>query len=97
MRETSRGTFPLGRASEVVLTPPALAPFHAFVYQGSGLVDIGTLGGTYSEGTGINDQNEIAGVSSVTGSTSESPLSLCQGPHERFGHDRRPVDCQCAH
>ena len=27
------------------------------------------LGGTYSEGTGINDQNEIAGVSSVTGST----------------------------
>jgi 6-phosphogluconolactonase len=45
------------------------APFHAFIYQGSGLVDIGTLGGTYSEGTGINDQNEIAGVSSVTGST----------------------------
>ncbi len=32
-------------------------------------MDIGTLGGTYSEGTGINDQNEIAGVSSVTGST----------------------------
>ena len=48
--------------------PACLAPFHAFVYQGSGLVDIGTLGGTYSEGTGINDLNEIAGVSSVKGS-----------------------------
>jgi 6-phosphogluconolactonase len=53
-----------------VFSPPGCgAPFHAFIYQGSGLVDIGTLGGTYSEGTGINDQNEIAGVSSVTGST----------------------------
>jgi probable HAF family extracellular repeat protein len=50
-------------------TPACLAPFHAFVYQGFGLVDIGTLGGTYSEGTGINDQNEIAGVSSVAGSS----------------------------
>jgi probable HAF family extracellular repeat protein len=49
--------------------PACLAPFHAFIYQGSGPVDIGTLGGTYSEGTGINDQNEIAGVSSVTGSS----------------------------
>ena len=53
-----------------VFSPPGCgAPFHAFIYQGSGLVDIGTLGGTYSEGTGINDQNEIAGVSSVTGSS----------------------------
>jgi 6-phosphogluconolactonase len=50
-------------------SPACLAPFHAFIYQGSGLVDIGTLGGTYSEGTSINDQNEIAGVSSVTGSS----------------------------
>ena len=50
-------------------SPTCLAPFHAFVYQGSGLVDIGTLGGTYSEGTGINDLNEIAGVSSVKGSS----------------------------
>jgi 6-phosphogluconolactonase len=49
--------------------PTCLAPFHAFIYQGSGLVDIGTLGGTYSEGTGINDHNEIAGVSSVKGSS----------------------------
>jgi probable HAF family extracellular repeat protein len=51
------------------LVPACLAPLHAFVYQGSGLVDIGTLGGTYSAGTGINDQNEIAGVSSLAGSS----------------------------
>jgi probable HAF family extracellular repeat protein len=58
-----------GTCSPGSSNPACLAPFHAFIYQGSGLVDIGTLGGTYSEGTGINDQNEIAGVSSVTGST----------------------------
>lgn len=53
-----------------IFSPPGCgAPFHAFIYQGSGLVDIGTLGGTYSEGTSINDQNEITGVSSVTGSS----------------------------
>jgi probable HAF family extracellular repeat protein len=58
-----------GTCSGGSLLPACLAPLHAFMYQGSGLVDIGTLGGTYSAGTGINDQNEIAGVSSVTGST----------------------------
>jgi uncharacterized membrane protein len=44
--------------------PACLAPFHAFVYQGSGLVDIGTLGGTYSEGTGINGSYTAANGSS---------------------------------
>lgn len=63
------GFFSTGTCSPSMgFSPSCLAPFHAFVYQGSDLVDIGTLGGTYSEGTGINDSNEIAGVSSVTGS-----------------------------
>jgi probable HAF family extracellular repeat protein len=63
------GFLSTGTCSPGSSNPACLAPFHAFIYQGSGLVDIGTLGGTYSEGTGINDQNEIAGVSSVTGSS----------------------------
>jgi 6-phosphogluconolactonase len=63
------GYLSTGTCSPGSSDPACLAPFHAFIYQGSGLVDIGTLGGIYSEGTGINDQNEIAGVSSVTGST----------------------------
>jgi 6-phosphogluconolactonase len=62
------GYLSIAQCSNPVAEPACLAPFHAFVYQGSGLVDIGTLGGDYSEGTGINDLNEIAGVSSVTGS-----------------------------
>ena len=67
------------------LVPACLAPFHAFVYQGSGLVDIGTLGGTYSEGTGINDQNEIAGVSSVAGSTLNHVFLYAQGHMRDLG------------
>ena len=65
--------------------PTCLAPYHAFVYQGSGLVDIGTLGGTYSEGTGINDQNEIAGVSSVSGSSLNHLFLYAQGHMSDLG------------
>jgi 6-phosphogluconolactonase len=66
-------------------SPTCLAPFHAFVYQGSGLVDIGTLGGTYSEGTGINDLNEIAGVSSVKGSSLNHLFLYAQGHMRDLG------------
>jgi uncharacterized membrane protein len=66
-------------------SPTCLAPFHAFVYQGSDLVDIGTLGGTYSEGTGINDHNEIAGVSSVTGSSLNHLFLYAQGHMRDLG------------
>jgi probable HAF family extracellular repeat protein len=38
---------------------------HAFLYTGAGLKDIGTLGGTYSEGTSINNRGEVAGISTV--------------------------------
>ena len=65
--------------------PTCLAPYHAFVYQGSGLVDIGTLGGTYSEGTAINDQNEIAGVSSVAGSSLNHVFLYAQGHMSDLG------------
>jgi probable HAF family extracellular repeat protein len=67
------------------LLPACLAPLHAFVYQGSGLVDIGTLGGTYGEGTGINDQNEIVGVSSVAGSSLNHLFLYAQGHMRDLG------------
>ena len=46
--------------------PACLGNTHAFLYTGAGLADIGTLGGTYSEGTSINNLGEIAGISTVT-------------------------------
>jgi probable HAF family extracellular repeat protein len=49
----------------VPFPPTCLGNTHAFLYTGSGLADIGTLGGTYSEGSSINDLGEIAGISTV--------------------------------
>jgi probable HAF family extracellular repeat protein len=46
-------------------SPTCLGNTHAFLYTGAGLKDIGTLGGTYSEGTSINNRGEIAGISTV--------------------------------
>jgi 6-phosphogluconolactonase len=79
------GFLSTGTCSGGNLMPACLAPLHAFVYQGSGLVDIGTLGGTYSEGTGINDQNEIAGVSSVAGSSLNHVFLYAQGHMRDLG------------
>ncbi len=45
--------------------PTCLGNTHAFVYTGSGLVDIGTLGGTSSAGTSINNQGDVVGSSQV--------------------------------
>jgi probable HAF family extracellular repeat protein len=49
----------------VPFPPTCLGNTHAFLYTGAGLADIGTLGGTYSEGTSINNRGEIAGISTV--------------------------------
>ena len=52
---------------------------HAFICQESGLVDIAPRGGTYSEGTGINDQGEVAGVRSVAGRSLNHLFLYAQG------------------
>ena len=49
----------------VPFPPTCLGNTHAFLYTRAGLKDIGTLGGTYSEGTTINNLGEIAGISTV--------------------------------
>ena len=58
---------------------------HAFIYTGSGLVDIGTLGGTYSEGTSINNLNQIVGVSSVTSTGPNHLFLYAQGQMHDLG------------
>jgi len=58
---------------------------HAFIYTGSGLVDIGTLGGTYSEGTSINNLNQIVGISSPANSTLNHLFLYAQGQMHDLG------------
>ena len=37
--------------------------YHAFLYSGGEMTDIGTLGGTHSKANGINDSGQIVGYS----------------------------------
>jgi probable HAF family extracellular repeat protein len=46
-------------------SPTGLGDTHAFLDTGSGLKDIGTLGGNFSEGRGINNMGEIVGGSNT--------------------------------
>ena len=42
---------------------------HAFVYQSGVMTDIGTLGGAFSYGHGINSLGEVTGYSTVAGNS----------------------------
>lgn len=52
--------------------------YHAFLYSGGVMTDIGTLGGTVSEATSINDAGMIAGHASTDG-TSQTHAFLYNG------------------
>ena len=45
---------------------------HAFLYSNGTMTDLGTLGGTGSEGLAINDSGEVVGVTQTKAGTSES-------------------------
>jgi 6-phosphogluconolactonase len=61
------------------MSPCNFGNTHAFIYTGSGLVDIGTLGGTYGAGTSINNSNQIVGISSLANSTQNHLFRYAQG------------------
>ena len=56
-----------------------LGDTHAFYYAGAGLMDIGTLGGTFSTGTSINNLDQIVGISSVATSSLNHLFFYAQG------------------
>ena len=43
-------------------TELAAGNYHAFVFDGSGLTDLGTLGGMFSSAYGINDYGVVVGA-----------------------------------
>jgi probable HAF family extracellular repeat protein len=62
--------------------PAGLGDTHAFEYKGTTLTDLGTLGGDYSVGRGINNRGEIVGGSNrVAG----GPLHLFLFDHGKMG------------
>src|ERR1700730_8555199 len=42
---------------------------HAFLYSNGSMIDLGTLGGTYSEGHAVNDSGQVTGEATTTGNT----------------------------
>ena len=51
------------------LSYPTSGPFHAFIYYGGTMRDLGTLSGTSSSGSGINVSSQVVGSSGIAGNT----------------------------
>ena len=66
------------------------------------IYNLGTLGGTYSSGYGINDAGQVAGYSSTTGDAARPRLPLHRHArqrrrHARPGHPRRDGQLRLRH
>jgi probable HAF family extracellular repeat protein len=65
-----RGRRAINDAGQIVGTSTtATGQTHAFVWTAGVMKDLGTLGGTYSEGAAINSLGQATGVANVTGDT----------------------------
>lgn len=51
--------------SAISTDDPPEHPSHAFLFDGSGMADLGTLGGLYSSGAAINDNDWVVGQAST--------------------------------
>jgi probable HAF family extracellular repeat protein len=59
--------------------------FHAFLYTRGQLRDLGTLGGEYSAGWGINDRGQVVGESSLAGNSAEHAFLYSGGQMQDLG------------
>ncbi|MFM2081873.1 MAG: hypothetical protein RL380_564, partial [Verrucomicrobiota bacterium] len=53
--------------------------YHAFRRSGGTMTDLGTLGGTFSSGAGINNSNVIVGVSTIDAGDLTNHAFICAG------------------
>jgi probable HAF family extracellular repeat protein len=61
------------------------ATYHAFLYSGGQMQDLGTFGGADSAATGINDAGVVVGSANAANKTSIEPFVYSGGQMQRVG------------